>query len=161
MSVAYSLYYVPHLASCQVVEIAVLPMSDCMPPCCSVDRRQTKRCWLGCHQWFWMDQLTNCLQAEVSSAHGPFITDLHQDGTYQADHRLIIGQEAVWGNPMRHCSNERIPLRRMHYSKFLQIAFHHTAATLPSLFHKYLSPSDRSNRKKFRYLGFEKPTPQK
>ena len=69
-------------------------MSDCTPPCCSVDRRQTKRCWLGCHQWFWMDQLTHCLQTEVSSAYGPFITDLHQDGAYQADHRCIIGKDA-------------------------------------------------------------------
>jgi hypothetical protein len=70
----------------------VLPMSDCMPPCCSVARRQTTRCWLGCHQWFWMDQLTHCLRTEVSSAYGPFITDLHQDGVFQADHGCIIGE---------------------------------------------------------------------
>ena len=39
-----------------------------------------------------MDQLAYCLQTEVSSAYGIFITDLHQDGAYQADHGWIIGE---------------------------------------------------------------------
>ena len=59
-----------------------------------MDGRQTKRCRLGCHTGFWVDQLTHCLQTEVSSAYGPFITDLHEGGAYQAGHGCIIGEDA-------------------------------------------------------------------